>query len=272
MTRSIWALALASACVVACSQQPPAQSAAGQAATPAPAAGQAASPAPEASQSQPSAQPATAAPAAVPPAATPSTTSPAPAAAAATPAAQAPKPQASAPPAPTFREVTIPAGTSLSVKLLNSLASNTSKVEDPVKGSIAKSVTVSGLTALPEGTQVLGSVIEAAESGRVKGRASVAFRFDRLVVNGETVRINTASVRREAAADTKSDVKKGGIGAGLGAVVGGVIGGGKGAAIGAVAGGAGTVMATKGKEVGVPAGTVVSALLQDPISLRVEVR
>ena len=77
---------------------------------------------------------------------------------------------------------------------------------------------------------------------------------------------------REAAADTKSDVKKGGLGAGAGAIVGGVVGGGKGAAIGAVAGGAGTVLATKGNEVEIPSGTVVSVLLQDPITLRVEAK
>ena len=122
--------------------------------------------------------------------------------------------------------MTIPAGTSLSVTLLSTVASNKSKVEDPIKGSIAKAVTISGVTALPVGTQILGSVTEAAESGRVKGKASVAFRFDRLVVNGETVRVQTAIVQREAAADKKSDVKKGALGAGAGALVGGVIGGG----------------------------------------------
>jgi hypothetical protein len=249
MIKSMVRLTLASTCVMACAcaQTPPSQSAA---------AAQGSAPAPSTSQAQPAAsQPST--PAAAP---------------AVEPPAQRASVPETAPPAPTFRELTIPAGTSLSVTMLNTLASNTSKVEDPVKGSIAKAVTVSGLTALPAGTQILGSVIEAAESGRVKGRASVAFRFERIVVNGETIRIQTASVRREAAADTKSDVKKGGIGAGVGAIVGGVVGGGKGAAIGAVAGGTGTVLATKGKEVDVPSGTVVSVLLQDPITLRVQVR
>jgi hypothetical protein len=168
--------------------------------------------------------------------------------------------------------VTIPAGTSFSVTVLSTLASNKSQVEDPVKGSIAKAVTISGATALPAGTQILGSVTEAAESGRVKGKASVAFKFDRLVIDGETVRIQTATVRREAAADTKSDVKKGAVGAGAGAIVGGVLGGGKGAAIGVVAGGAGTVLATKGKEVEIPSGTAVSVLVQDPITVRVAVK
>ena len=194
------------------------------------------------------------------------------AASAAAPAQSPSKSEPASPPAPAFREVTIPAGTSLSVTLLTAVASNKSKVEDPIKGSIAKAVTISGVTALPAGTQILGSVTEAEESGRVKGKASVAFRFDRLVVDDETVRVQTATVQREAAADTKSDVKKGGLGAGAGAIVGGVVGGGKGAAIGAVAGGAGTVLATKGNEVEIPSGTVVSVLVQDPITVRVAVK
>jgi len=247
VTKSMIALTLSSICVMACTQAqtPPAQSeSAGQAASPATA-------------QHAASKPATAA-------AAPEST--------AAPAQAAPKPEPAPPPAPAFREVTIPAGTSLSVTLLSTVASDKSKVEDPIKGSIAKAVTTSGVTALPVGTQILGSVTEAAESGRVKGKASVAFRFDRLVIDGETVRVQTATVRREAAGDTKSDVKKGGLGAGAGAIVGGVLGGGKGAAIGAVAGGAGTVLATKGKEVEIPSGTVVSVLVQDPITVRVAVK
>jgi hypothetical protein len=245
--KSIVAIAVSSLCLMSCGQTPPAQSSTS---------GQAASP-PAASGPEP-AKPATDA-------------SGSPSAAAAAPPAAAPAPPAPTP-APTFHEVTIPAGTSLSVTLLSTLASNTSKVEDPVKGSIAKPVTVSGVTALPIGTQLLGSVTDAAESGRVKGKASVAFRFDRMVVDGETLRIHTATVQHTANADTKSDVKKGGLGAGAGAIVGGVVGGGKGAAIGAAAGGAGAVLATKGSEVKLPSGTVLKVLVQDPITLRVAVR
>src|SRR5262249_13984033 len=151
--------------------------------------------------------------------------------------------------------------------ILSTLASNTSKVEDPVKGSLARPVVVSGATALPAGTEISGSVIDAKESGRVKGKATIAFRFDRLNAGGESYRIHTAQVTRQAAQDTASDVKKGGLGAGAGAIVGGVLGGGKGAVIGGVAGGATAVMATKGKEVHIEPGTVVSVLLQEPLTV-----
>ena len=156
--------------------------------------------------------------------------------------------------------------------MLSTLASNTSKLEDPVRGSLAQPVVVGGTTALPTGAEFTGTVTNVQESGRVKGKAALAFRFVRLVAHGETYRIQTSQVTSEAAADRGSDVKKGGLGAGVGAIVGGVVGGGKGAAIGAVAGGAGTVMATKGNEVALEPGTVVTALLQEAVTVTVPLK
>jgi outer membrane lipoprotein SlyB len=263
MKTAVFALTIASTCLVGCSQPAPSQSAAaGQAesaASPSNGAPAAAQPGTPAGQATPAASPQA-------PASAPRSNAQAGGTAFET-GAFSPAPPVSQ--APAMQEVTIPAGTELHVTLLNSLASDTSRVEDAVKGSLAKPVLVSGTTALPEGTQLSGSVMDAQASGRVKGRASLAFRFNRLVVRGETVDVRTATVTREAAADTKSDVKKGGIGAGIGAVVGGVVGGGKGAAIGAVAGGAGTVLATKGDEVKLPSGTAVTVRLQDPLTITV---
>jgi len=248
--RTVCVLTFASTLVIACSRQGPPQSTATEQTTPA------ASPTSSAQSPTPESKPA----ASVTQAARPSNPTPA-----------AP-PEPVGPPAPKFREVTIPAGTSLSVTVLSSLASNASKVEDPVKGSLAKPITIDGTTVVPAGAQILGTVTDAKESGRVKGRASIAFRFDRLIVGDETHRIQTASVKREAASSKKDDVKKGALGGGAGAIVGGVLGGGKGAAIGAVAGSAGTVLATKGNEVEVQAGTAVTVLLQDPLTLTVPVK
>jgi hypothetical protein len=176
------------------------------------------------------------------------------------------------PPPPAFREVTVPAGTSLAVTVLSNLASTTSQVEDRVRGSIAKAVVIDGVTAVPTGSEIIGAVSDVKQSGRVKGKASIGFRFDRLVVRGDTHQIQTAAVIQEAEDKKSDDVKKGGIGAGLGAVVGGIAGGGTGAAIGAVAGGTGAVLGTKGREVEIPAGTVVNVLLQTPVTLQVPIK
>jgi hypothetical protein len=156
--------------------------------------------------------------------------------------------------------------------VLSHLGSETSKIEDPVKGALAAPVVIAGLTALPQNTQITGWVTDVKTSGRVKGKASLAFRFDRMVARGETHQIQTARVILDAEDKKSDDVKKGGVGAGAGAVVGGIAGGGTGAAIGAVVGGAGAVLGTKGREIELPAGTEVNVLLQDPITVRVPLK
>jgi hypothetical protein len=249
MTRSMLVVALASALVAGCSNAggPQSGAAANQS--------QATGTAPAASGAAASAPATTAAPTSPPAAA-----SSAPAAAPATPPP---------PPEPKFREVTIPAETTLLVTLVTPLGSKTSKVEDQVKGTLAKPIVVSGTTVVPAGAEVFGSVTEAKESGRVKGRASITMRLNRLTVRGESHQIQTAQIAIEAGSSTKSDAKKGAVGAGAGAIVGGIAGGGSGAAIGGVVGGAGTVLATKGKEVELPAGTMLSTRLLEPVKVMV---
>ena len=257
MIRSVVSLSLASALAVACSQTSPPP-----AATPATAS---AAPGAAATQPQATTQPPSGATQPPPSAAQPSA-----------PAERAPAPAAPPePPAPKFREVTIPEGTSLSVTVTTTVASDSSKVEDLVQGTLAKPIVVSGTTVVPRGSELTGSVIEATQSARVKGRAAIAFRFDRISVRSESHQIQTARVRREAASTKGKDAKKIGIGAGVGAIIGGVAGGGSGAAIGAaVGGGAGTgaVLATRGSEVELPAGTTITTQLQKPLTVLVPIK
>src|SRR6185312_9611441 len=125
-------------------------------------------------------------------------------------------------------------------------------------------------TVAPSGSPVSGTVLEAAPSGKVKGRASIAFRFEKLTVRDETRTMRTARISREAASTKKEDAKKVGIGAGAGAVIGAIAGGGKGAAIGtAVGAGAGTgaVLATKGKEVSLGAGATLRTTIENAVRI-----
>lgn len=124
---------------------------------------------------------------------------------------------------------------------------------------------------VPAGSEVIGAVLEARESGRVKERASLAVRFDSLTVRGESHRIQTARIATEAASSTKKDAKRGAIGAGADAIVGGIAGGGTGAAIGAGVGGAATVLVTKGNEVQLSAGTTLNTRLLDPLKVQVPI-
>jgi len=180
---------------------------------------------------------------------------------------------AEAPRAPVVREVSIPDGTALRLDLATPLDSDTSRVEDVVRATLREPVRVNDEIVLPAGTELTGHVTDVEGSGRVKGRARIAYRFTSLRLANERHPIQTAAIAHQAAATKGEDATKIGIGAGIGAVVGAIAGGGDGAAKGAAiggAGGTGVVLATKGKEVRLGAGANVSTRLTAPLTVRLE--
>jgi len=172
------------------------------------------------------------------------------------------------------REITIPAGTTLPIVLDTAVASDTSRAEQAVVAHLSRPVAFHGETVLPAGSRVSGVVTDATPSGRVKGRAHVALRFDSLTPSGSSERyeIRTASVGRTAEATKKKDAIEIGAPAAGGAIIGAIVGGKKGAIVGgAIGGGAGTgvVLSTKGKEVRLPTGSALSLKLAAPVTVRV---
>ena len=166
--------------------------------------------------------------------------------------------------------MTIPAGTTLSATLATAVASDTSKVEDSVRATLSHAVSAEGIQAVPAGTTLIGNVTSAERSGKVKGRAEIAFRFHTIDLPGDGGRqpITTATISHLAATTKKKDATKIGIGAGAGAAIGAIVGGGGGAAKGAaIGGGAGTaaVLATRGDEVRLAAGAPVSVELHSTV-------
>ena len=172
------------------------------------------------------------------------------------------------------REVTIPAGTRLSIVLDTGVGSDTSRVEEPVHAHLARAVNIRGLAVLGEGTRVSGVVTDATRSAKVKGRAHVAVRFDTLTPSGddERYRIQTVPVGRVAAGTKKKDALEIAGPAGGGALIGALLGGTNGALIGtAVGAGAGTavVLSTRGQEVHLPKGAALTLKLSAPLTIRV---
>jgi hypothetical protein len=262
------AFAMASACSDKANQPAPAGSQAPPpAASPAPAA-EPQAPAPADQQPPPASEPVDAPHDQAPPAAasTASELSPS--------AGSSAAPRAVSPAPPRFREITLPAGTELALRLETPVASDASSVEDPVRAVLRHAVVRDTLTVLPAGTPLAGNVTAVERAGKVKGRARVAFRFSALTVDDERYEIATSRVAREARGTKKKDATKVGIGAGAGAIVGGILGGGKGAAIGAGVGagaGTGVVMSTRGEEVRLAAGTLVTVTLSNPLTIRVPI-
>ena len=165
---------------------------------------------------------------------------------------------------PQYVEVTVPAGTTLSLMLDSTLASDVSKVEDPVWARLDRPVMVDGMRAIPQGSMASGTVTTSDASGKVQGRARLAFRFDQLDIDGDRYEIRSDTMWYTADSTKTEDAKKIGIGAGAGALIGGLLGGKKGAGTGAaIGGGAGTamVLTTAGEEVRLRPGTPVEVTL-----------
>ena len=179
---------------------------------------------------------------------------------------------AAAPAGPVYRDVTIPAGTTLPLTLTSTVASDTSAVEDAVTAELTRAISIDGRDVLPAGARLAGNVTQVDDSGRVKGRAMIAFRFTSLRTGDEQYDVQAAPLSHLAPATKGEDAVKIGVGAGAGAVVGGLLGGKGGAAKGAaIGGGAGTgvVLATKGKEVRLGPGADATTQLTAPLTVRV---
>ena len=169
------------------------------------------------------------------------------------------------------RTITIPDNTVLDVTLDTALASNTSRVEEDVRGTIASPVVIDEATVIPAGSTVTGYVTNAKESGNVKGRAELGLRFTQLRTGSVSYDIDTKALSYVADDNKKDDAIKIGVGAAAGAVIGAITGGKKGAAIGtAVGAGGGTavVLATDGDEIRLAQGRKLKVSLNNPLTIR----
>jgi hypothetical protein len=219
----------------------------------------AAAPAPQAS-----------APAPAPDAAAPTTAVAPPQAPTPVPAPAPPPVQAAAPlpppPPPPPKVYTVPSGTAFAVTISQTISAKGSTVGDPFSGALAQSVRVGGVTLLKAGTPVSGTVIAAKGQGRFKGEGDLGIELSRVGSHEVTTKPYLKSVSGKG---KRSTAMIGG-GGGGGALIGGLAGGGKGALIGGLIGaGAGTAGAalTGGKDVSIPAESVVTFISTAPLSI-----
>ena len=91
--------------------------------------------------------------------------------------------------------------------------------------------------------------------------------FDRVTINGRAYPIRATVSQALESEGIMGEKEKIGIGAGVGAILGAILGGAKGALAGILIGGGGTIAATEGKDVELPAGTVLRVRLDSPLTL-----
>ena len=194
---------------------------------------------------------------------------PAPAPPAAAPApAQAPAP-AAASVAP-GGEVTIPAGQSLLIRMIDGVDSSKNHPGDIFHAALETDLTIGNTVVARKGTDVYGRLAEAKKSGNFSGKSELQLELTRLVIDGKDYPVVSSDYTLQGKGQGSSTAKKVGVGAVAGTIIGAIAGGGKGAAIGAAAGGAtgGAVQVmTKGAQVKVPSETVLEFRLQQPATV-----
>lgn len=179
--------------------------------------------------------------------------------------------QPTPPPAPTpTPKVTIPAGTNLSIRLIDNLDSERNQVGDMFRATLDAPVVIDDQTVLPRDADVKGRVVEVKSAGRMAGAAILAVELTQISVNGRTYNIQTNQWSKQSTGQGKKTAAKVGGGAALGAIIGGLAGGGKGAAIGSVVGagaGTGVSAAGKGQQIKLGSEALLSFSLESPITV-----
>jgi len=172
--------------------------------------------------------------------------------------------------APEPRLMTIEAGTSLAVRLVDELDSESAQEGQRFRATLDSPLAAEWDVAIPSGYNVEGHVVEVKSAGKFAGQSELVLTLDKILVRDKSYDIQTDDYRRKGQNQSAKTAEKVGVGAALGAIIGGIAGGGKGAGIGAAAGGGiggATQAAGKGKPVRLESETVLNFTLQTPVTV-----
>jgi hypothetical protein len=188
----------------------------------------------------------------------------------ATPAAELESPSADPVPAASRPAVTIPKGTLLRVRTIDSINVDGSQAGAKYRAGLDDPVMIGGSVVVPRGADVALQVVKVQQSGRMKGSDLIQLKINSLTVNGAPHPVVSSVAESKGGSEGKSTAKKTIGGAGLGAIIGGIAGGGTGAAIGAAAGGAGgAIISASGQQhLQIPSETRLEFTLQADLKIQ----
>jgi len=165
--------------------------------------------------------------------------------------------------------VTLPEATEMQVRLDTALSSRTARAEERFEGTVMRPVYVDNRMVVAAGARVRGTVISAEPANRPVRGGKLDLAFNSIELEDNTridVRSRVVSISENV--DRSETGEKAGMGAALGALLGSVIGGKKGALLGIIVGGAGGAITTRGEEVELPEGTILTLRTERPVDIR----
>ena len=160
---------------------------------------------------------------------------------------------------------TIPAGQEVDVRLRSTLSSETATVEQRFETTTVVDLMQNGRVLVPAGSVMRGVVSDVDKAGRIDRDGSLTLSFDKLTVRGRERDIRGSATEIFESKGIREEGTVAAAGAGVGGIVGGIIGGVKGAVLGAVIGAGGAIAATDGKDITLPAGSVVRVRLDSAV-------
>jgi hypothetical protein len=168
--------------------------------------------------------------------------------------------------------VTVPAGTRILIRMVDSVDSSQQKAGYRFTASLETNLQAEDVVVAPRGTTVYGHLASASSAGRMKGSSQLTLELTDIVINGTAYPLLTSTYEVEGKGEGSKTARKIIGGVGLGALIGGLAGGGRGAGIGALAGGAaGTAIASskKGEQLSIPSESLLEFRLAQPVALPV---
>lgn len=178
--------------------------------------------------------------------------------------------QSTQPPPEATAGLQIPSGTSITVRMIDRVDSEQTRLGQTFRASVDEPVQVNGQTVIMRGSDATVKLVEDKDSGKFEGRTVLTLALMQVSINGRLVDATTSDVTKESASRGSRTAKVVGGTTALGAIIGALAGGGKGAAIGAASGAAvgGTAqVVTKGQVVKIPPETRLTFIFQQPIQL-----
>jgi len=164
----------------------------------------------------------------------------------------------------------IPNGTAITVRMIDGVDSEQTRLGQTFRASVDEPVIVDGQTLIPRGADCVVKLVEDRESGKFAGRTVLTLALQQVQANGRMIDVTTGDVSQASGSRGARTAKVVGGTTAVGAIIGAIAGGGQGAAIGAASGaavgGAAQVM-TKGQHVKIPSETRLTFTLQQPANL-----
>jgi TolA-binding protein len=162
----------------------------------------------------------------------------------------------------------VPAGQEIDVRIERELNSGTTQVEDRFNATTMVDLYQGNDVLIPAGSTLRGVVSSVNKATRTDRKGSMTVAFDQIAIRGRSYPIHGTVTQALESEGIKGEAAKIGTGAGVGAILGGILGGAKGALLGILIGGGGTIAATEGKDVALPAGSVLRVKFDQPFLVR----